>query len=193
MEIDGFDSKDSGKDSRELGPEFDDPRSMKQTAEGDDDDDFSGADSDGTDAFAHSGASPHIPVNTIAELSALVVAQFAVLAGDIDRKHEHLARKVIMDLKAMRQEMSKLTIPEARDEGIRDHMRVMQGQVTNMHYESMLKIEALKDIGGTEFRAASKALSSAARDLAAVARRAIYVCIGTVVLLQVLLILMIVL
>jgi len=193
MEIDGFDSKDSGKDRRELGPRFDDLRSMKPADDGHDGDVFADADSDGTDVLAHSGASAPIPVNTIAELSALVVAQFAVFAADIDRKHEHLARKVIMDLNAMRQEMSKLTIPEARDEGIRDHMRVMQGQVTNMHYDSILRIEALKDIGGTEFRAASKALSSAARDLAAVARRAIYVCIGTIVLLQVLLILMIVL
>ena len=195
MEIDGFDGRYSGKDSRELGPKADDPRALGLAAEGDgdDDDDLDDAESDEPDVLVRSGGLSHMPVNSIAELSALVVAEFAVLAADMDRKHQHLARKVMTDLKAMRQEMSKLTMPESRDEGIRDHMRVIQSQVTRMHYDGMSRIEALKDIGSTEFRAAGDALSFAARDLAIIARRAIYVCIGTVVLLTVLLILMIVL
>jgi hypothetical protein len=142
MEIYGFDGRKDVKDSRERDlAAADDPRAIGLAVKGDDVGDQDGEDVGEANPLRRADGLTVGPVNSLADLGALVVAQFVVLSDDMDRKHQHLARKMLTELSAARQEMAKQTIPEERDEGIREHMRVIQSQITNMHQNSISRIE----------------------------------------------------
>lgn len=181
MDIDGFDPRNDGKDSRTLDLKADDPRAFALATEGDDDDDPEGFESEGSDPFGRRDSQAASPVNSISDLASLMEEQFAALVLDVDRKHRQLSRALARELETMRKDMQKPTTADGWDDGIREHMRVVQGQTARVHHENIAKIEALKEIGATEFHGASDALSHAAREISIMTRRAIGVCIACMV------------
>jgi hypothetical protein len=181
MDIDGFDPRHDGKDSRTLDLKADDPRAFGLASEGDDDADPEGVEVESASLFDRLDPQASQQVTSIADLAVLMEEQFAILAADMDRKHRSFSRAMASELDTLRKDMNRPPAAEGWDNGIREHMRVVQGQTARVHHENIAKIEALKEIGATEFHGASDALSHAARDISIMTRRAIGVCIGCMV------------
>ncbi|MBD1203310.1 MAG: hypothetical protein H9533_04150 [Rhodobacteraceae bacterium] len=180
MDIDGFDPRHDAKDSRTLDRKADDSRAFGLAMEGDDDADQAGVEADSTKRFDRLDPQASQQVTSIADLAVLMEEQFAALAADLDRKHRSFSRAMASELDTLRKDMNRPAAAEGWDNGIREHMRVIQGQTARIHHENVAKIEAVKEISATELHAAGEAVAFAARNVTEMTSRAVFVCIGTI-------------
>ncbi len=187
MDIDGYDGRFNPNDARQFAPKVADPRAAGLSGEAGDDqgtkETLVGVHVQSARPNRQLEALSSRPVNSIPELALLVEEQFAVMVDEVEQTHHGLMRMIARELETALSALQRSSLPEARDEGIREHMRVIQGQTRSMQHECLAKLEALKEIGATEFQGASEALSFAVRDIAMLARRAIVVSVSVNVIL----------